>query len=394
MSVHHRIVVQVPRTFPRFVIAKERVGNRLRELFISYGLPLLSVSVAIGATLLLSQVTREARSSAVFFLGAIMVSTWYAGRPGGFLAIALSVVSIDFLFLKPFAAYSITVYDLPLVVVFSALAVIITYLVDFRRRSEKQLRQTNAQLEQMVADRTRELAEATRAKDEALAMVAHDLRAPLTSILGWIEIVEQNGIEHDSVSQALAVIKKSAVAQKQLVSDLLAFSGTAAGGLKLNFRSVDLLPLLDSARERFEPMAAEKKIKLECATPEALAPIQADGDRLSRVFDNLLSNAIKFTPGGGKVEVRARPEGRNVYIAISDTGPGIDSNLLPHIFDPFRRGGSKDPESWGLGLSIAKHIVEAHGGSINVAARKGEGSTFIVTLPCDDPDELTRVQKR
>ena len=323
-----------------------------------------------------------------------MVSTWYAGRPGGFLAIALSVVSIDFLFLKPFAAYSITVYDLPLVVVFSALAVIITYLVDFRRRSEKQLRQTNVQLEQVVADRTREVAEANRAKDEALAIVAHDLRAPLTSILGWIEIIEQDGIEEDSVSQALAVIKRNAVAQKHLVSGLLDFSGFAADGFKLNLQSTDLMRLLDSTRERFEPMAAQKKIKLEFETSQACPSIEADSHRLFRVFDNLLSNALKFTPDGGKVEVRARPVGRNVYIAISDTGPGIDSNLLPHIFDPFRRGASKDPESWGLGLSIVKHIVEAHGGSINVAARKGEGSTFIVTLPCDDPDELTRVQRR
>lgn len=393
MSAHHRIVVQVPHTFPRCDIATERARNRLREIFISYGLPLLSVSVAIGATLLLSQVTREARSSAVFFLAAIMVSTWYAGLPGGFLTIGLSVVSIDFLFLKPLAAYSLTISALPLVLVFCTLAVIITYLVDFRRRSENRLRQTNADLEHLVAERTRELAEATRAKDEALAMVAHDLRAPLTSILGWIEIIEQDGIEDDSVSQALAVIKRNAVAEKQLVSGLLDFSGIAASGFKLNLQSVDLMGLLDSTRERFEPMAAQKKITLKFETSE-LPPIEADSHRLFRVFDNLLSNAIKFTPGGGKVDVRARPAGANVHIAISDTGPGIDPTLLPYIFDPFRRGATTDPESWGLGLSIAKHIVEAHAGSINVAARKGEGSTFIVTLPCADPDELTRVQQR
>ena len=161
LSTHHRIVVQVPHTFPRPIIVKERVGNRVRELFISYGLPLLSVSVAIGATLLLSQLTREARSSAVFFLAAIIDDSWYAGRPGGFLAIGLSVVSINFFFLKPVTAYSITVYDLPLVLVFCTLAVIITYLVDFRRRSENHLRQTNAQLEHLVTEQTRELAEAT-----------------------------------------------------------------------------------------------------------------------------------------------------------------------------------------------------------------------------------------
>jgi signal transduction histidine kinase len=396
LDAHNRIVVQVPHTFSKPVIAKEHVGNRLRELFIGYGLPLLSVSVAIGATLLLSQITREARSSAVFFLAAIMVSSWYAGRPGGFLAIGLSVVSINFLFLKPLAAYSLTIYDLPLVLVFCTLAVIITYLVDFRRRSENQLRQTNAQLEQVVAERTRELAEAYRAKDEALAMVAHDLRAPLTSILGWIEIIEQDGIEDDSVSQALAVIKRNAVAEKQLVSGLLDFSGIAADGCKLNLQPVDLMRLLDSTRERFEPMAAQKKIKLEFETSEALLPIEADSNRLFRVFDNLLSNALKFTPDGGKVEVRARPVGRNVHIAISDTGTGIDPAVLPYIFDPFRRGATNDPESWGLGLSIAKHIVEAHGGSVSVSARReeGKGSTFTVILPRDDQDELTRVQKR
>ena len=131
-------------------------------------------------------------------------------------------------------------------------------------------------------------------------MVAHDLRAPLTSILGWIEIIEQDGIEDDSVSQALGVIKRNAVAEKQLVSGLLDFSGMAADGFKLNLQSVDLMRLLDSTGERFEPMAAQKKIKLEFETSEALPPIEADSHRLFRVFDNLLSNALKSRRAEGK----------------------------------------------------------------------------------------------
>ena len=131
------------------------MGDQLRKLFISYGLPLLSVSVAIGATLLFSQLIEGGALLRSHFLAASMVSRWSAGRPGGCIAIGLSVVSINFFFLKPVTAYSITVYDLPLVLVFCTLAVIITYLVNFRRRSENHLRQTNAQLEHLVTEQTR-----------------------------------------------------------------------------------------------------------------------------------------------------------------------------------------------------------------------------------------------
>ena len=137
-------------------------------------------------------------------------------------------------------------------------------------------------------------------------MVAHDLRAPLTSILGWIEIIEQDGIEDDSVSQALGVIKRNAVAEKQLVSGLLDFSGMAADGSGLKLQSDDLMRLLDPTRERFEPMAAQKKIKLEFETSEALPPIEADSHRLFRVFDNLLSNA----------RISRRAEGKSKFALV------------------------------------------------------------------------------
>ena len=343
---------------------------RLHRLVIRYGIPLTSVCAATAATVVLSYVTKESRSSSVFFLAAVMVSAWYGGLTAGFLAIALSVVSIDFFFIKPLTAYGITVYDIPLILVFCSLAAIISYLVDFRRRAENELRRNNEELEQRVVERTRELADANKIKDEFLAMVTHDLRAPLTSILGWIEIMEKDGIERDSVAHAVAVIKRSAIAQQHLVTDLTSLIRLEAGGIKLQPRPVDLPRLLDAVMQRFNPLIAAKGISLESSLPKDISPIEADYDRISQVLDNLLSNAVKFTPRRGRIVLSLVDRVDDLQISVSDTGCGIDADLLPYVFERFRQGDPASRHGLGLGLFIVKRFVEAHGGSVDV---KSEG---------------------
>ena len=357
--------------------------GRMRQGLVRYGVPFLSVTSAIIATVFLSKLTNEFRSSSVFFLAAVMVSTWYGGLAAGLFTIALSVVSIDFFFLKPITAYGLTAYDIPLIIVFSSLAIVIGYLVDFRRQAENQLRLTNEELELRVAGRTRELAEANRVKDEFLAMVSHDLRAPLTAILGWIEIIEKNGSDGEFASHALAIIKRNAIAQTHLVSDLLDLTSMTAGGISLEFRSLDLQQLLTGAKERFVPLAAKKDIELGFSTGATAIQIQADPDRLAQVLNNLLSNAIKFTPEGGQVVVSVEQTESALKLRISDTGCGIDKCFLPFVFDEFRRGNAAHNErGLGLGLTIVKHIVEGHRGQITVYSDgPGKGTIFTVTLP-------------
>jgi signal transduction histidine kinase len=369
---------------------------RLRQFFLRYGVPLISVCAAIIATVVLTYIIKESRSSSVFFLAAIMASAWYGGLTAGFLATALSVVSIDFFFIKPLTAYGVTVYDVPLIIVFCLLAVIISYLVDFRRRAENQLRRSNEELEQRVIERTRELADANRTKDEFLAMVTHDLRAPLTSILGWVEIMEQDGIESDSAARAVAVIKRNAIAQQNLVSDLMSLTRMEAEGIKLNVQPVDLPQLFDTARLRFGPMIAAKNISLESSIARDLPLIDADSERIAQVLDNLLSNAVKFTPAGGRIEVSLIHRDNGVQISVSDNGAGIDSDLLPDVFERFRQGDESRHQGLGLGLFIVKCFVEAHGGTVEVESHgRDKGSTFTVKLPCNlvDFDETTIIQK-
>jgi signal transduction histidine kinase len=313
------------------------------------------------------------------------------------LAIALSVLSIDFYFLKPITAYALTVYDIPLIIVFCSLAIVISYLVDFRRRAENQLRQTNDELEQRVIERTAELAEANRVKDEFLAMVTHDLRAPLTSMLGWIEIIERDGLENESLARAVGVNKRNALAQSTLVSDLLDLTSMSTARIKLELEPTDLAQLLNLAKERVRPMTDAKSISFESSVPADLPIVNADANGLTRVLDNLLINAIKFTPNGGMIKLNARVEHSLAKITVSDTGDGIDAGLLPHVFEPFRQRTAHNRQGGvGLGLAIVKRIIEAHGGAVSAeSAGPGDGSIFVVSLPLEhDADEITLVQKR
>ena len=365
----------VPRTIS--------MSLRTRQFLVVYALPFLTVAAAIGLTSALIHLTNENRTLSLLFFAAIVVSTWGGGKTSGLIATVLSFFSLGFFLRRPFTDYSVLHSDLPLLLVFLLLAMVMIYLADFRRRSEMQLRRTNEELEQRVAERTAELEKANAVKDEFLGMVSHDLRTPLNSILGWLEIAERGGIANESTAKALSVIKRNAVMQSELIKNLLDVTAMVDGKLKLDLRAVNVSNLIDAGSQRFYPSIAAKRIKLEREVEDDIPAILADQDRLSQVIDNLLSNAIKFTPPDGLIRIGLEKIGSHVRLTVADTGTGIESELLPHVFDRFRQGRSRrDRHSVGLGLSIVKQVIEAHGGRVEAKSKgRGKGATFVVTLP-------------
>jgi signal transduction histidine kinase len=225
---------------------------------------------------------------------------------------------------------------------------------------------------------------ANRTKDEFVSIVSHELRTPLNAILGWTSMLQQGSLDESMRDRALQSIGDNAQRQLGLVQDLLDFSRLQAGRLPLDMDDVDLRAVLRGVVETLLPTAAASGLQLNVQTVPPLR-LRGDARRLEQVFFNLLGNALKFTPRGGEVRLGVRPTDRSVEIVVSDTGEGIDAAFLPHMFDAFRQADttrSSRHGGVGLGLSIAKELIEAHHGTIRAeSGGPGTGATFVVTLP-------------
>jgi hypothetical protein len=226
---------------------------------------------------------------------------------------------------------------------------------------------------------------ANRAKDEFLALVSHELRSPLTAILGYASLLRQGPFDAQKVKQAVEVIERSGKAQVQLIDDLLDTARIISGKLKLYVGPVDLAVVIHEAVQTIYPAANAKGISLQADFPSEIGQITGDPVRLQQVVWNLLSNAVKFTPMGGRVEVRLERVDPHIRITVSDTGKGISPEFLPYVFDRFRQADASSARRYGglgLGLALVKYLVELHGGTIEAAsAGEGQGTTFKVTLP-------------
>jgi signal transduction histidine kinase/ActR/RegA family two-component response regulator len=231
----------------------------------------------------------------------------------------------------------------------------------------------------------RQAQESSRLKDEFLATVSHELRTPLTAILGWAHMLRSEQINKDSVTKALETIERSARAQGQLIDDLLDVSRIITGKLRIDVRPVDPNSFMEGAIEAVRPAAEAKGVRVQKIMDTGAVSVAGDPVRLQQVIWNLLSNAIKFTPRGGRVQVRLERVNSHVEISVSDTGAGISPEFLPHVFDRFRQADQRTTRQhggMGLGLSIVRHLVELHGGTVRAeSAGLGEGSTFTVLLP-------------
>ena len=229
-----------------------------------------------------------------------------------------------------------------------------------------------------------EAEKANRLKDEFLATVSHELRTPLTAILGWTHMLETDGLDEKMSRHAVAVIKRNARQQQQIVEDILDVSRIITGKLRLESELVELAPVVRAALDTIAPAAEAKGVRLHSSLdPEAA--VTGDAARLQQVVWNLLANAVKFTPAGGEVRASVERLLTHVRVQVSDTGQGILPEFLPYAFDRFRQadmGTTRQHGGLGLGLSIVRHLVEAHGGSVHAySAGEGQGATFTVDLP-------------
>ncbi len=231
----------------------------------------------------------------------------------------------------------------------------------------------------------RDLQQANRVKDEFLATLSHELRTPLNAVLGWTRMLRKGAVAPERTAAVLDTIERNAVAQAQLVEELLDLSAMTSGGLRLNVTRVDLRELLGGAVETVRPAADAKALHISLTVDDSVREIAGDPARLRQVLWNLLANAVKFTPAGGHINVGIREGPSDVELTVSDTGPGIPASFLPHVFEPFRQGDlptMRTVGGLGLGLAIVRHIVEAHGGTVSAQSEgPDKGSMFSVRLP-------------
>lgn len=274
-----------------------------------------------------------------------------------------------------------------------------------RRMAEDALRAERADLEKRVEERTaalakanldlananremaranNELEKASRMKDQFLAVLSHELRTPLTSIYGWLSMLRAGKVDQPQMMKALQVIERNVRAQTQLVDDLLHVSRIVTGNLKIVPQWIDSVSIVNAAVDSVQPAAMAKNIKItvEAAGSEG---IYADPDRLQQVVWNLLANAVKFTGKGGEVKVEIGRVASKIQISVSDTGEGIPPDFLPYVFDRFSQADASTTRKTGglgLGLSIVRHIVEQHGGTVIAHSEGvGRGTTMIIQIP-------------
>jgi PAS domain S-box-containing protein len=226
---------------------------------------------------------------------------------------------------------------------------------------------------------------AHKAKDEFLATLSHELRTPLNAMLGWTQLLRAGDLEESEFDRALETIERNAKAQAQLIADLLDVSRIVTGKLHLNVGKVQLPALIEAAIDAVRLTADAKKITLETSLDPFTRDVKGDPNRLLQVLGNLLNNALKFTPANGTVRLELHEDGERARITVSDTGQGISAEFLPYVFDRFRQADSTSTRTQGglgLGLAIVSHLVQLHGGTVEVSSPgKDKGSTFTVDLP-------------
>jgi len=224
-----------------------------------------------------------------------------------------------------------------------------------------------------------------RMKDEFLAMLSHELRTPMSAMLGWLHLLKTGKLSSEQQVAALDTIERNARIQTQLVNDLLDVSRIVTGKMELEAEVIPLDRALESAIDSARIEGQARGIELKASLGRGVWPVRGNPQRVQQIFSNLLSNAIKFSPTGSRVEIRLEHAAGAARVTVNDEGEGIAADVLPHIFERFRQADSSTRRrhgGLGLGLAIVRSLVELHGGSVSAAsAGLGKGATFTVTLP-------------
>jgi PAS domain S-box-containing protein len=261
--------------------------------------------------------------------------------------------------------------------------VVLSSIVDITER--KRVEQEREQLFEREQQARAEAEVANRMKDEFLATVSHELRTPLSSILGWTRMINSHRLPEAQTRTAMEAIERNARAQTRLVEDILDASRIITGKLRLEFQPIELVPAIHAALETIRPSAEVKGIIIQTVIDPSASWVLGDSSRLQQLVWNLLSNAVKFTPAGGRVSLQLERRDRAAVITVRDTGKGISSEFLPHVFERFRQADSSTTRAHGglgLGLALVRYLAEAHGGTVQAESAGAEqGATFTVTLP-------------
>lgn len=223
--------------------------------------------------------------------------------------------------------------------------------------------------------------QASRSRDDILGIVSHDLRNPLGVVIMGTQTLLEERIRDEQQREYLELIRRAAERMQRLIEDLLQVTFLESGRLQLQVSAQSPAVLADDVVRAFDMEAAGRSIRLESEVPPDLPSVLADRDRVLQLFTNLVDNALKFTPPGGRIVLSASRSTEDVEFSISDTGPGLPADELPHLFDRFWQARRSRIAGVGLGLAIARGIVEAHGGLISAGGAEGGGAVFRFTLP-------------
>ena len=358
---------------------------KTKEIFRQISIGLVSVAIVFSVTMALTRFVQTDVST--LYLAAVIFAAWRGGLGAGLIATSISVVIAVFFFLSP--VYSFTIEEgLVELIVFASAAVLVSSLAAGRERALKR---------EMAA--RQEAEKANRVKDEFLATASHELRTPLTTIKALARLLLRQDPPEEKRREYLETISVECDRQIDLVLNLLDTSRIEGGVFRVSIETVDVEEIIRSCVNAESRAAARRGHKLDIELNEEVPPVCADPKALRRVLSNVIENAIKYTPDGGVITVSAQNDNGSVSIAVTDNGRGIPSEDLPGLFDKFRRGNpaphsnamrnateqsamleDADVSGVGLGLYLAKNVMEQMGGKILVETEVGRGSTFRLQL--------------
>jgi signal transduction histidine kinase len=348
-----------PTLLPR--VADERKVRWLRYAFAAF-----CVGVALLADLELMPLGHRFAP----FIFAVLVTAFFTGFGASLLATVLAVVAANYFDYFVDGRIRLDSDDLLQLAIFLSIAVSISFLSTRRRRAERNLANANAELRAL-----------DRAKDQFIAMLSHELRAPMAVILGWAGVLRREN-DPELTATAASAIESSARAQARLIDDLLDMSRLTLGKMHLEIAPVDVGAVAAQAIETVRPLAKERNVELKLAIPAEPCSVFGDPLRLNQICWNLLANAVKFTPVGGHVELSVSRVANKARLIVSDDGDGIAKDIQPYVFEPLRQARPADKGGLGLGLAIVKQLVAMHRGSVAVESDGvGKGSRFTVELP-------------